>query len=343
MVMYGTHGEMKSSQVENVLGAYLLRQHYHSSRLSFAESLLSMQGCNFEESHTADFVFPLLALSNGDRREHELPTIDYSDGEQRVLQSISTAVVKHFDMPINLSLAGLPNEEIRSGYPSWLPEFGPKQRMILAHPNSKFSASKISNHGFAVDPSFRAKCYGAHVDTVANVKSYMAPRRMCDQYDLTGDNLFELVRWYNFMTSTEIAGGSDELVVHFAETIQAKGSNHIWERRIHYTPAELAKQTRAFIDFLRDPETPETIEYRLFYAACLPSHDRRFGQTTAGRFCLLPSHAEAQDIVCIVRGFKVPILLRRTDSGYQNVGECYVHGIMHGEAAGFEDQIILLE
>ncbi|CZT16173.1 uncharacterized protein RCC_02015 [Ramularia collo-cygni] len=347
MVMYGVHAGMKSSQAENLLIADLLRQRYHNSRLSFAEGLLAIQGCNFEETHTASFVFPLLALSNSDRREHALPRVDYAEGEQQVLQSISTALGDYFKAPINLSLSGLPNSEGRSGYPTWLPEFGPKQRMILAHPNSRLATSALRSYDFVVDESRKGRCRGARVDTVAVVKSYLAPRRICDQYDLTGDNLFELLRWYKFACGTETTdmpnNSSDELIVQFAETIQAKGSNHIWDSHQKVASSEVVNRTRGFMDFLEDPETPETHDIRLFYAACLPSHDRRFGKTTAGRFCLLPSAAAFHDIVCIIQGFKVPVLLRPTGSGYQNVGECYVHGIMEGELDSLEEEIFLLE
>ncbi|PMD29684.1 hypothetical protein L207DRAFT_444914, partial [Hyaloscypha variabilis F] len=39
------------------------------------------------------------------------------------------------------------------------------------------------------------------------------------------------------------------------------------------------------------------------------------------------------EIVCIFLGGNVPFVLRaRNDSKYQLIGECYVHGVMDGEA-----------
>lgn len=51
---------------------------------------------------------------------------------------------------------------------------------------------------------------------------------------------------------------------------------------------------------------------------------------------LAPSVAKEGDIICILHGCSVPVLLRpRLESGetlFRLVGECYVHGIMDGEA-----------
>ena len=53
---------------------------------------------------------------------------------------------------------------------------------------------------------------------------------------------------------------------------------------------------------------------------------------------LAPMAAHVGDVICILHGCSVPVLLRRnSDYGTERiwwnvVGECYVHGIMDGEA-----------
>lgn len=69
-----------------------------------------------------------------------------------------------------------------------------------------------------------------------------------------------------------------------------------------------------------------------FHAACLPAYGRRLGVTKAHRLCLVPLDAANNDLVFIPFGSKVPFVFREAPSGYQSIGECYVHGIMHGEA-----------
>lgn len=53
---------------------------------------------------------------------------------------------------------------------------------------------------------------------------------------------------------------------------------------------------------------------------------------------LAPEMSKKRDLICILYGCSVPVVLRRmvdtvTDEEYFTfVGECYVHGIMDGEA-----------
>ncbi|KAK1823013.1 hypothetical protein LTR12_002539 [Friedmanniomyces endolithicus] len=54
-----------------------------------------------------------------------------------------------------------------------------------------------------------------------------------------------------------------------------------------------------------------------------------FGKTQG--LGLVPRTSCEGDIVCILHGSKVPVVLRRVDSRYRLVGQCYWHGGMHGE------------
>jgi Heterokaryon incompatibility protein (HET) len=66
------------------------------------------------------------------------------------------------------------------------------------------------------------------------------------------------------------------------------------------------------------------------------------GKWTSGRvFCAtegrylgwLPRGAEKGDVVCILEGGEVPLVMRLANDGrYQVLGDCYIHGIMDGEA-----------
>ncbi|KAK4166243.1 heterokaryon incompatibility protein 6, OR allele [Cladorrhinum sp. PSN259] len=61
--------------------------------------------------------------------------------------------------------------------------------------------------------------------------------------------------------------------------------------------------------------------------------DRRVGSTQKGYLCLLPKHTEIGDQVAILKGGRVPVVLRpHSDGSFQFVGETYVHGIMDGAA-----------
>jgi len=55
--------------------------------------------------------------------------------------------------------------------------------------------------------------------------------------------------------------------------------------------------------------------------------------TTKGYVGLCPNGTVADDEICLLNGGRVPFVLRKGDGeSYTLVGECYIHGIMHGEA-----------
>jgi hypothetical protein len=67
------------------------------------------------------------------------------------------------------------------------------------------------------------------------------------------------------------------------------------------------------------------------------SAGRRMLVCQKGYIGLGPKHTEVGDVVYVVRGSRVPYILRpvehenRSDT-FKFIGECYVHGIMNGEA-----------
>jgi hypothetical protein len=62
------------------------------------------------------------------------------------------------------------------------------------------------------------------------------------------------------------------------------------------------------------------------------SYGRRYLRTGNGFVGLVPYDTKEGDIIVILYGGPVPYVLRPKPSGsYILVGECYIHGIMHGE------------
>ncbi|KAH8591386.1 hypothetical protein B0O99DRAFT_632560 [Bisporella sp. PMI_857] len=59
---------------------------------------------------------------------------------------------------------------------------------------------------------------------------------------------------------------------------------------------------------------------------------RRFFTTRTGYIGFGPACMREDDIICILRGGRVPYVLREKDNHWLFLGECYVHGIMLGEA-----------
>ncbi|KAJ4176076.1 hypothetical protein NW767_015564 [Fusarium falciforme] len=105
----------------------------------------------------------------------------------------------------------------------------------------------------------------------------------------------------------------------------------------------LATKTQDFIRFLNDESAEATMDIRLFYAACFPSHDRRFGVTEREYFCLVPQETKQGDLVCVPHGNMVPVIFREEGRQFRNLGEAYVNGLMRGEGEaldGLKDMVL---
>jgi hypothetical protein len=64
---------------------------------------------------------------------------------------------------------------------------------------------------------------------------------------------------------------------------------------------------------------------------------RKFCHTEKGYFGQVPRDTAPGDLVCIFSGGGVPFIVRKQNETYQIIGECYIHGIMNGEALGRDD------
>jgi hypothetical protein len=92
------------------------------------------------------------------------------------------------------------------------------------------------------------------------------------------------------------------------------------------------------LDSLRTRKPRDTLEdFRKAFDSAL--RNRRFAVTTKGYFALVPRGSKIGDEICVFQYGLVPFIVRPTRYGvaFELIGECYVHGIMHGEVMGRED------
>ncbi|KAF4892904.1 Heterokaryon incompatibility protein 6, OR allele [Colletotrichum fructicola] len=67
------------------------------------------------------------------------------------------------------------------------------------------------------------------------------------------------------------------------------------------------------------------------------TESRRFAATDIGLIGYVPMRAKKGDLVCILHGSEVPFVIRKETGGkYSVVGECFMHGIMEGQALQME-------
>jgi hypothetical protein len=66
--------------------------------------------------------------------------------------------------------------------------------------------------------------------------------------------------------------------------------------------------------------------------------NRCFGMTVGARMGQMPQNAKIGDLICVLYGGSVPYVLRPCGNGqYTYVGDCFVYGLMDGEALDMED------
>ncbi len=59
--------------------------------------------------------------------------------------------------------------------------------------------------------------------------------------------------------------------------------------------------------------------------------------STYGHVGLAPGLAKLDDVLCFIRGARVPFVLRPgLNQRYRLVGDCYIRGLMHGEVESLE-------
>jgi hypothetical protein len=59
---------------------------------------------------------------------------------------------------------------------------------------------------------------------------------------------------------------------------------------------------------------------------------RKLARTEKGYLALVPAETRIGGSVSLVRGGKAPLVLRPVGDSWEVIGDCYVHGIMNGEA-----------
>lgn len=114
--------------------------------------------------------------------------------------------------------------------------------------------------------------------------------------------------------------------------------------------ALLMPSIQSLLNLLRDPDQDCAAMWKYWQTASafsLRLGHARFATTVRGYAGLVPPETQLGDVVTIVHGAAVPFITRNESEGGVSrlVGECYVHGIMHGEGlrfAGVQEKRILL-
>lgn len=86
-----------------------------------------------------------------------------------------------------------------------------------------------------------------------------------------------------------------------------------------------------------DPDAKLRISKVFGWQVARMARNRQFCQTERSYMGWVPGNSKEGDVICLLEGGRLPYVLRwnNTGTGFQFIGEAYIHGVMHGEGMAF--------
>ena len=319
-----------------------------------------------------DRIYGILSLLNESERRLVRP--DYKKSAARAYTELARVIFQVKKRKSILNYAELGLEQSQIGAPSWVPDwtgqlhYGKSKSYMLEQDNfcaSKSSTEKWSfmNHGKTL------RMRGVQIDRVVSDGLRYPFPEFTDTRNWSREGELQWIREVNqFFTSAKVLAGSCKaypktdpdmllcltcirgskrgngsksswhdllrLFTDFVESMQAE--QKVFETEIERTVENAPSSNRSKLR----PEAETTMnDFGRSFAIEL--RNNYITKTEVGLLASFPPQRRIGDIVTILYGWDTPFLLRPVPAGYLLVGECYVHGIMHGEAVqhGLGDEL----
>ncbi|KAI3324074.1 heterokaryon incompatibility protein-domain-containing protein [Xylariaceae sp. AK1471] len=241
--------------------------------------------------------------------------------------------------------------------PSWVPDWRWSEGIILAEPICPHQAHGESTTKFKIVEEGKLlilRAHGVEIDTVTACSRPMLSmdfygKKAPDQPPPMIERLWrEILSKKHFNLNDRYLNGQPDFFA-FMQTlsngcVQAAGhtlrpyydvSDDVWLRkaaRYIVETLDASDEISGAIQAAAASAEHENHDEKWSRWATSASEGRIFAKTRGDYYVLGPAALEAGDMVCILFGSKVPFCLRPIGKFYLLVGECYVHGLMRGEA-----------
>jgi hypothetical protein len=236
--------------------------------------------------------------------------------------------------------------------PSWVLNWETYETHILSEPSSPHCAHGTKSPTLKIDRSTLVlSVRGMKVDVIKACSKALAQREF--HLDSSGRALAIETLWHDIcgkgrfnLEERYINGENGESAIFAYTQTLSNGcvATSLQEARpYHEIPkSEWLTQGAAYLTKAlgqSDDVSPALYEvatdgdhFKWSRAANGASSHRAFARTAKGYFVLGPKVLEVVDVVCVLFGGKMPFCLRPCGRHNLLVGECYVHGLMGGEA-----------
>ncbi|KAL9589496.1 MAG: hypothetical protein Q9203_001714 [Teloschistes exilis] len=259
---------------------------------------------------------------------------DYSAKPHEIFQQVVMRYRERHGHLNILSLCEMSGTDIER--PTWVPDLS-KRRMCqpLNFPRScwmsktecSFLGDLEQNQNLANAKVLRVT--GMHVTTVETVKQLWSRPESIYDVSKSAYVLRDLLRSLE-PYRPYVAGGS--MIEAFCRAVHGDNfaDNHFPE--VTNMPT-FSMSNDTLVDLLVSAATKPVRSYFSDATSGGLLDNRAFLITRKGYIGFAPQAARPGDEVCIILGCQSPLLLRPTHNGnYEVVGECYLQGVMHGEA-----------
>ena len=314
--------------------------------ISLLDLLISNRMCL--SSDPRDKVFAIVGLANDCKMAGILP--DYRFKTAKIYQNVAVYLAKPSSMSVVLSLAGDTSSSrtpLFEELPSWVPDWSQREaKQPLLMP---FHAGGCMAEKFVIDETRGIlNIHGKIIDSVAEIakQRHWSGSSLRDHRDIHKHNSDELAKYEELLSRLKSYPTGETVEDAFWRTLIL---NHKIDGSV--APQEFKKSYEAFRAAIKDQQ----------YCATRPSGDMQVERETYNRQLMafdfaetmhrwqchthlfvtengflgqVPRTAQIGDIICVFLGGHVPFVLRPLERGgsYRLIGDCYVHGMMNGEA-----------
>jgi hypothetical protein len=234
---------------------------------------------------------------------------------------------------VMISCAGRHNQRLSHKLPSWVPDWSVdlQARPLIFGVGRHFSAGGSRLGLFDWHPDCGLQLCGKVFDTV-----YQVGRVKLDHSELAVDSLAgshaAISRWWTEAQAIALT----RIVKSPGSTMNVDALDGLRRdlklcRHGYYIGGE--QRPSQHHSSLLDGSEPLELEHSVTRTLVLgPTRGRVMFVTSTGWLGLAPHGTKEGDVVFVAVGADVPYILRACEDGYDLVGECYVQGIMDGEA-----------
>jgi len=255
--------------------------------------------------------------------------------------------------------------------PSWVPDWSAAPKTASLYITTPHRAPKIAARNIfhacgnyvhrSVSYSPRLFVQGKTIDTIRWISAHHSIGTEAPINDIRHlpnlDAILSQIH-HTFPGKAELYTPERLLSVLIAEGGNAGGGEPIFQqeamrglpewriRELIETYRRIPMDSHPITNIYKPEEYEEQLDMRALTAYGRVAWNRKVIVTGKGSLGLAPRDAKEGDCVCILHGSVTPVVLRRCEEGWTVVGQCYVEGVMRGEAVSWKedegDQFVLM-